>query len=119
MSYVVKVVGYNCYWTGDTTPGKLWNNNLSEAQVFEKELDAINIVYTGRNMEVVEYKSASSLIEPLPPDYTKLDQEEELQRKIEQRKKPAKGFKKEVTEKNIITTDLTPEDFEEVIISND
>ena len=35
MSYIVRVVGYNAYWTGDTEPGKLWSNNLEEARQFD------------------------------------------------------------------------------------
>ena len=118
MIYVVKVVGYNCYWTGDKTPGKLWSNDLSEAKKFTKELDAINVIYTGRNMEVVEFEKAAQIIDATPPDWTRLDEESDRMEEMENKRKTSGiGFGKKAS--NVIVEDLDPEDFSETIIKYD
>lgn len=75
MSYIVRVVGYNAYWTGDTEPGKLWSNNLEEARQFDNKEDPQKIVDSGNNMEVVEYSSALPDVVELKsiPDWDAID----------------------------------------------
>lgn len=58
MSYIVRVVGYNAYWTGDTEPGKCWSTNIADSQLFNVKEEAQVIVNSGNNMEVVEYDFA-------------------------------------------------------------
>lgn len=117
MTYIVKVVGYNAYWTGDKTPGKLWSNNLSDAYQFTKELDAINVIYTGRNMEVVEYQEATQIVQPKPPDWGKLDEESERMEEEDKRKNSGIGFGKKSS--NVIVEDLDKEEFTQIITKYD
>lgn len=118
MIYVVKVVGYNCYWTGDKTPGKLWSNNLSDAKKFTKELDAINVIYTGRNMQVVEYEQATQIVEPIPPNWSRLDEESDRMNEVENKRKTSGiGFGEKSS--NVIVEDLGTEEFNETIIKYD
>ncbi len=73
MSYIVRVVGYNAYWTGDTEPGKCWSTNVQESQVFETKEEAEVIVNSGMNMEVVEYDFAISDLQQDIPDWDAID----------------------------------------------
>lgn len=116
MAYIVRVVGYNAYWTGDKTPGKLWSDKITDAKKFNKELDAINVVYTGRNMEVVEYDTAVVTPQKMVPD-TALLEKAALKMK---RETAGQGFKvlseEEYDEKfkqKSIVENLEPEDFVE------
>jgi len=59
MSYIVRVVGYNAYWTGNTEPGKLWSNSIQESKLFDTKKEAEVIVNSGNNMESVDYDFAS------------------------------------------------------------
>jgi hypothetical protein len=122
MSYIVRVKGYNSYWTGDKTPGKLWSERLTDAKKFNKELDAINVIYTGRNMEVVEYDTAVITPQKMTPELGLLEKaaqemakktsgrgfkvltDEEYDAKFKQKKQP------------VIVDELEPEDFTEVIL---
>ncbi|NDB57793.1 hypothetical protein EB001_05050 [bacterium] len=116
MSYIVRVKGYNAYWTGDKNPGKLWSDKITDAKKFNKELDAINVMYTGRNMEVVEYDTAVITPQQMVPDNVLLEKAA-----LEIRKKTAgQGFKvlsdEEYDEKfkqkePVIFDELEPEDF--------
>lgn len=84
MSYIVRVIGYNAYWTGDTEPGKLWSTNIEESQQFDNVEDAQQIVDSGQNMEAVEYSSALPNIVELKsiPDWDAIDKaEKELKKK--------------------------------------
>lgn len=118
MSYIVRVTGYNAYWTGDKTPGKLWSDKITDAKKFNKELDAINVMYTGRNMEVVEYDSAVVTPQKMIPDNSLLEKAA-----LEMKKKTSgQGFKvlseEEYDEKfnqkqTPVVEDLEPEDFVE------
>jgi hypothetical protein len=74
MSYIVRVVGYNAYWTGDTEPGKCWSTSILESQVFETEEEAEVIVNSGTNMEVVEYDFATSDLQKDIPDWDAIDE---------------------------------------------
>jgi len=58
MAYIIRVVGYNGYWTGSSDPGKLWSSDINEAYQFDNKEDPQKIVDAGQNMEVVEYSSA-------------------------------------------------------------
>ena len=60
MSYIVRVVGYNAYCTGDTSPGKYWSTSIQEAKRFEDKSEAQIIVDSGNNMEVVDYNFATN-----------------------------------------------------------
>lgn len=123
MSYIVRVKGYNGYWTGDKTPGKLWSDNITDAKKFDKELDAINVIYTGRNMEVVEYDKAVITPQKLVPD-TALLEKAALQIK---KKTSGQGFKvlseeeydKKFKQNDVIVEDLEEEDFIENIYFQD
>jgi hypothetical protein len=86
MSYIVRVVGYNAYWTGDTEPGKLWSTNIEEAQQFDNKEDPQKIVDSGNNMEVAEYSSALPDVVELRsiPDWDAVDKKVA---EIEERKK--------------------------------
>lgn len=106
MEYIVRVVGYNAFWTGDKTPGKLWSTDIEEAKKFTKELDAINVIYTGRNMEVVAYHIAKEDIQPQPPNWHQLDEEAENLRKMNEEQ----GFKTIESEGLVIE----PDEFVEV-----
>jgi hypothetical protein len=119
MSYIVRVKGYNAYWTGDKTPGKLWSDKITDAKKFNKELDAINVMYTGRNMEVVEYDTAVVTPQQMIPDNALLEKAA-----LEMRKKTGgQGFKvlseEEYDEKfnkkkkHVVVDELEPEDFVE------
>jgi hypothetical protein len=118
MSYIVRVAGYNAYWTGDKTPGKLWSDKITDAKKFNKELDAINVMYTGRNMEVVEYDAAVVTPQKMIPDNSLLEKAA-----LEMKKKTSgQGFKvlseEEYDEKfnqkqTPVVEDLEPEDFVE------
>lgn len=78
MSYIVRVVGYNAYWTGNTEPGKLWSTNIEESQQFDNVEDAQQIVDSGQNMEAVEYSSALPDMVELKsiPDWDAIDKAE-------------------------------------------
>lgn len=106
MEYVVRVSGYNSFWTGDKTPGKLWSTNIEEAYKFTKELDAINVMYSGRNMEVLKYHIAKEEILPQPFDWQKLDEEAKTLRDLEEEQ----GFKTVETE----CINIEPEEFIEI-----
>lgn len=60
MSYIVRVVGYNAYWTGSTDPGKCWSTTITDSRIFDVKEEAQVIVNSGTNMEVVEYDFAFS-----------------------------------------------------------
>ena len=84
MSYIVRVIGYNAYWTGDTEPGKLWSTNIEESHQFDNVEDAQQIVDSGQNMEVAEYSSALPNVVELKsiPDWDAIDKaEKELKKK--------------------------------------
>jgi hypothetical protein len=85
MTYIVRVVGYNGYWTGNTEPGKLWSTNIEEAQQFDNKEDPQKIVDSGSNMEVVEYSSALPNVVELKsiPDWDAIDK---AAKEIEERK---------------------------------
>jgi hypothetical protein len=117
MSYIVRVKGYNAYWTGDKTPGKLWSDTMTDAKKFNKELDAINVMYTGRNMEVVEYDTAVITPQKMAPELGLLEKAAfEIKKKT-----GGQGFKvlsdEEYDEKfrqneePVIVDELEPEDF--------
>jgi hypothetical protein len=89
MTYIVRVVGYNSFWTGDKTPGKLWSSDIKDAYQFSNEVDAINIMYSGRNMQVVNYRDAMEELFPQPVDWEKLDEEA---KRISEKEK-SDGFK--------------------------
>lgn len=89
MTYIVRVVGYNAFWTGDETPGKLWSSDIKDAYQFSNEVDAINVVYTGRNMQVVSHRDAMEEFFPEPVNWNKLDEEAERIREKEE----SDGFK--------------------------
>lgn len=67
MSYIVRVIGFEAYWTGNTE--SLWSNMLTEAKQFTTEEEALGVVNSGTNMEVVSYetanKSAGTFMTPL------------------------------------------------------
>lgn len=117
MSYIVRVTGYNAYWTGDKTPGKLWSDKITDAKKFDKELDAINVMYTGRNMEVVEYDAAVITPQKMVPNNALLEKAA-LEMK---RKTSGQGFKVlseeeydekfNKTKKHVVVDELEPEDF--------
>jgi hypothetical protein len=122
MSYIVRVKGYNSYWTGDKTPGKLWSDRLTDAKKFNKELDAINVIYTGRNMEVVEYDTAVITPQKMTPELGLLERAaQEISKKTS-----GQGFKVLSDEEYdemfkqkqnpVIVDELEPEDFTEVIL---
>jgi hypothetical protein len=77
MSYIVRVVGYNAYWTGDTEPGKCWSTNITDSQLFDTTEEAQVIVDSGNNMEVVEYDVASSDVQKDLFDWDELDRRAE------------------------------------------
>lgn len=77
MSYIVRVVGYNAYWTGDTEPGKCWSTNITDSQLFDTKEEAQVIVDSGNNMEVVEYDFATSDLHADPFDWDELDRRAE------------------------------------------
>ena len=56
MSYVVRVIGYDAYWTGEGEVS--WTNIFEEAKVFETLEEAQAVVDSGRNMEAVDYSTA-------------------------------------------------------------
>lgn len=121
MSYIVRVKGYNAYWTGDKTPGKLWSDRMTDAKKFNKEIDAINVMYMGRNMEVMKYDTAVITPQKMVPDLNLLERaaqeiakktsgqgfkvltDEEYDAKFKQKKQP------------VIVDELEPEDFIENI----
>jgi hypothetical protein len=74
MTYIVRVIGYNSYWTGDTEPGKCWSTNIEVSQRFETKEEAEVIVNSGMNMESVEYDFATSDIQQNPPDWDAIDE---------------------------------------------
>jgi hypothetical protein len=74
MSYIIRVIGYDSYWTANTEPGKCWSNNIDESQRFETKEEAEVIVNNGMNMQVVEYDFAVSDIQNAPPDWDAIDQ---------------------------------------------
>jgi hypothetical protein len=55
MSYIVKVVGYNAFWSGISEPGKVWTENIDEAKKFSSKDEGEEIVNSGMNMECIEY----------------------------------------------------------------
>lgn len=67
MTYIVRVVGYDSYWTGNTEPGKLWSNNIAESQIFDTEEEAKVVSNSGNNMDAVEYDFAVVDIQQAPP----------------------------------------------------
>lgn len=77
MSYIVRVVGYNAYWTGDTEPGKCWSTNITDSQLFDTTEEAQVIVDSGNNMEVVKYDVASSDVQKDLFDWDELDRRAE------------------------------------------
>lgn len=84
MSYIVRVIGYNAYWTGNAEPGKLWSTNIEESHQFDNVEDAQQIVDSGQNMEVAEYSSALPDVVELKsiPDWDAVDKaEKELKKK--------------------------------------
>jgi len=101
MTYIVRVVGYNAYWTGDTEPGKLWSTNIEEAQQFDDKEEPQKIVDSGNNMEVVEYSSALPDVVQLNsiPDWDEVDRRA---KELQEIKKVHEEF-----------VDLSPEEFSE------
>lgn len=88
MSYIVRVVGYNAYWTGDTEPGKLWSTNLEDSKIFEDKEEAQKIVDSGNNMEVIDYSSALPMVVELKsiPDWDAIDEaERQLKNNLEEK----------------------------------
>jgi len=83
MSYIVRVVGYNAYWTGDTEPGKCWSTNITDSQLFDTTEEAQVIVDSGNNMEVVKYDVASSDVQKDLFDWDAIDK---AAKEIEERK---------------------------------
>jgi len=83
MAYLVRVVGYNTYWTGNIESGKLWSTDISESLIFDTEEEATPIVNNGINMEVVEYDFAKLDIQQNPPDWDAIDAEEKRLKNIE------------------------------------
>ena len=83
MAYIVRVVGYNSYWTGNTELGKLWSTDILESLVFDTKEEATSIINDGINMEVVEYDFATSDIQQNPPDWDAIDAEEKRLKNIE------------------------------------
>lgn len=85
MSYIVRVIGYDSYWTGNTEPGKCWSTNILESQLFNTKEDAEVIVSSGMNMEAIEYDFASSNTQQAPPDWDAIDEKlsgvEEIKKK--------------------------------------
>lgn len=75
MTYIIRVVGYNGYWTGNIEPGKLWSTNIEEAQQFNNKEEPQKIVDAGQNMEVAEYSSALPDVVELKsiPDWDAID----------------------------------------------
>lgn len=116
MSYIVRVVGYNAYWTGDTEPGKLWSTNLEDSHQFDDKEEAQKIVDAGQNMEVIDYTSALPMVVELKsiPDWDAIDEaHKKLNEKLEEQNKTL-GTK--ITEKpeqsNQDFISLSPEDFD-------
>lgn len=105
MTYIVRVVGYNAYWTNDTSPGKCWTFDINEAYHFDNKEDPQKIIDSGNNMEVVEYSSAI-------PQAVELKSSPDLQWKkvdeaqLEFNKRKAKQSHEEFV-------DLSPEEFKE------
>jgi len=60
MTYIVRVIGYNAYWTGNTESGKCWSNDIIDSLIFDTMEEAQVIVDSGQNMEIVEYDFATS-----------------------------------------------------------
>lgn len=77
MSYIVRVVGYNAYWTGDMEPGQCWSTNITDSQLFDTKEEAQVIVDSGNNMEVVEYDFAASDYQKDIFDWDELDRRAE------------------------------------------
>ena len=95
MSYIVRVVGYNAFYTNDHTPGKLWATNLQEAFQFDSLEEATKIVESGQNMEAVEYADALDSPGNAIPDWNRIDQETE---RLESEKKAGNEALKKVEE---------------------
>jgi len=76
MSYIVRVTGYNAYWTGDTEPGKCWSTNITDSLIFDTTEEAQVIVDSGQNMEIVEYDFALSDNQKNIFDWEELDRRE-------------------------------------------
>ena len=84
MSYIVRVVGYNAYWTGSTEPGMCWSTNIEESQRFETKEEAEVIVNSGNNMESIDYNFAISDRHRDIVDWDAIDEKaDELQNKKE------------------------------------
>lgn len=114
MSYIVRVVGYSAYWTGDTKPGKCWSESINDAKLFDSKDDAEEIVATGWNMEAVEYDYALANPQTPPPNWDAID----LAAKKLKRKNAGRGFKVAPPEDrpHAIVEELEQEDFEENFI---
>jgi hypothetical protein len=97
MSYIVRVIGYNAYWTGNMEPEKCWSTTITDSQIFDTKEEAQVIVDNGNNMEVVEYDFAVSNLHADPFDWDELDRR-------------AEEFKAMQTKEEIY--ELTNDDFE-------
>ena len=85
MSYIVRVVGYNAFFTNDDTPGKLWSTNVGDAFKFDSLEEATKVVESGQNMEAVDYADGLDLVGIAPPDWDAIDRaEEELKKRKEE-----------------------------------
>lgn len=100
MTYIVRVIGYNAYWTGDTEPGKLWSTNIEESQRFDSTEEAQKIADSGQNMEVAEYSSALPKVVELKsiPDWDAVDEAEKQLKKMSEQQEIVNLNTEEFTE---------------------
>lgn len=114
MSYIVRVIGYNAFWTGSTKPGKCWSENITDSKIFNTKEEAEEIVNTGWNMETIEYDFAERNPQTPPPDWDAIDR---AAKKLK-RKNSGRGFKVAPPEEkpHAIVEELESEDFEDSFI---
>lgn len=95
MSYIIRVVGYNAYWTDNTEPGKCWSFDINEAKQFDNKEEPQKIVDSGNNMEVVNYELAI-------PDITELKASPDLTwQTVDAAQKAADEYKKTMDQQNV------------------
>lgn len=73
MSYVVKVKGYDVYWSGISEPGKVWTESIHDCQRFDSKEEADVIANSGNNMESLEYEVALDNPGSKIPDWKKIE----------------------------------------------